>query len=56
LKVTGFEEVNKMSEEKIESVIRAWRAALEKADVEKALSFVAEDAVWVANEGTFKGK
>jgi len=45
-----------MSEEKIESVIRAWRAALEKADVEKALSFVAEDAVWVANEGTFKGK
>jgi len=45
-----------MSEEKIESVIRGWRAAIEKADVEKALSFVAEDAVWVANEGTFKGK
>jgi len=45
-----------MSEEKIESIIRGWRAAIEKADVEKALSFVAEDAVWVANEGTFKGK
>jgi len=45
-----------MSEEKIESVIRGWRAALEKKDVEKALSFVAEDAVWVAPEGTFKGK
>ena len=45
-----------MSEEKIESVIRGWRAAVEKADVEKALSFVAEDAVWVNNEGTFKGK
>jgi len=45
-----------MSEEKIESVIRGWRAALEKADVEKALSFVAEDAVWINNEGTFKGK
>jgi len=45
-----------MSEEKIESVIRSWREAVEKADVEKALSFVAEDAVWVANEGTFKGK
>jgi len=49
-------EVSEMSEEKIESVIRGWRAALEKKDVEKALSFVAEDAVWVANEGTFKGK
>jgi len=45
-----------MSEEKIESVIRGWRAAIEKADVEKALSFVAEDAVWINNEGTFKGK
>jgi len=45
-----------VSEEKIESVIRGWRAAIEKADVEKALSFVAEDAVWVNNEGTFKGK
>ena len=45
-----------MSEEKIESVIRGWREAVEKADVEKALSFVAEDAVWVANEGTFKGR
>jgi len=45
-----------MSEEKIESVIRGWRAALEKADVEKALTFVAEDAVWINNEGTFKGK
>ena len=49
-------EVSETSEEKIESVIRGWRAALEKADVEKALSFVAEDAVWVSNEGTFKGK
>jgi len=45
-----------MSEEKIESVIRGWRAALEKKDVEKALSFVAEDAVWFAVEDTFKGK
>jgi uncharacterized protein (TIGR02246 family) len=45
-----------MAEEKIESVIREWEAALEKADVEKALSLVAEDAVWVNDEGTFKGK
>jgi ketosteroid isomerase-like protein len=45
-----------MSEEKLESVIYGWRAALEEKDVEKALSFVAEDAVWFTNEGTFKGK
>jgi len=45
-----------MSEKKIESVIRGWREAIEKRDVEKALSFVAEDAVWVAPEGTFRGK
>lgn len=45
-----------MSEERIESVIRGWRAALEKKDVEKALSYVAEDAVWNTNEGVFKGK
>jgi ketosteroid isomerase-like protein len=45
-----------MSEEKIELVIRGWRSALEKKDVEKALSYVAEDAVWMAVEGTFKGK
>jgi ketosteroid isomerase-like protein len=45
-----------MSEEKIESVIRGWRAALEKKDLEEALSFVAEDAVWNTNEGVFKGK
>lgn len=45
-----------MSEEKIESVLRGWREALEKKDVKKALSFIAEDAVWFAVEGTFKGK
>ena len=45
-----------MSEEKIESVIRAWGAALETKDVEKALSLVADDAVWMNDEGTFKGK
>jgi len=45
-----------MSEGKIEGAISGWEAALEKKDVEKALSFVAEDAVWFTNEGTFKGK
>jgi ketosteroid isomerase-like protein len=49
-------EVSEVSEEKMESIIRRWIAAIEKKDVEKALSFVAEDAVWVASEGTFKGK
>jgi ketosteroid isomerase-like protein len=49
-------EVSEVSEEKIESVISGWEAALEKKDVDKALSFVAEDAVWFTNEGTFKGK
>lgn len=29
---------------------------LEARDVEKTLSFLTEDAVWVAPEGTFKGK
>ena len=45
-----------MSEEKIESVLRSWGAALETKDVEKALSLVADDAVWMNDEGTFKGK
>ena len=56
MRVTRFWDVNKVSEEKIESLIRGWRAAIEKAEVEKALSFVAEDVVWINNEGTFKGK
>jgi hypothetical protein len=30
--------------------------ALGKRDVEKALSFCAEDAIWVTPEGTFKGR
>jgi len=45
-----------MSEEKIESVMRDFIEALVKRDVEKVLSFFAEDAVWVTPEGTFKGK
>jgi ketosteroid isomerase-like protein len=45
-----------MSEERIESIIRGWRGALEKKDMEKALSFIAEDAVWNTNEGVFRGK
>jgi len=45
-----------MSEKKLESIMRESVEALNKRDFEKALSFFAEDAVWVAPEGTFKGK
>lgn len=45
-----------MSKEKIESLIRDRAEAVVKKDVEKALSFFAEDATLVTPEGTFKGK
>jgi ketosteroid isomerase-like protein len=45
-----------MSEEKIVGVIRDWRTALEKANAEKALSLITDDAVWFTSQGTFKGK
>jgi len=45
-----------MSEKKIEGLMREAIEAQNKRDVEKALSFFAEDATWVAPEGTFKGK
>lgn len=45
-----------MFEEKIEGLIRGFVEAFAEGDVEKTLSFLAEDAVWVAPEGTFKGK
>jgi len=45
-----------MSEKKIESIMRGFVEAYVSGDVEKTLSFLAEDAVWVAPEGTFKGK
>jgi ketosteroid isomerase-like protein len=45
-----------MSEEKMEGLIRGFVEAFAKGDVEKTLSFLAEDAVWVAPEGTFRGK
>jgi len=48
--------VSELSEEKIVSAISGWRAALETKNLEKALSFISEDAVWNTNEGTFKGK
>jgi len=45
-----------MSEEKIVSVIRDFVDTCVRQDVEKTLSFLTEDMVWVQPEGTFKGK
>jgi ketosteroid isomerase-like protein len=45
-----------MPEEKIVSILRDCFGALEKGDVEKGLSFWAEDGVWITPAGTFKGK
>jgi ketosteroid isomerase-like protein len=45
-----------MSEEKIVSVIRDFVEAIVKRDVEKTLSLLTENVVWVQPEGTFKGK
>jgi len=45
-----------VSEEKIKSVVYGFGEAFVKRDVEKMLSFFAEDAVWVSPAGTFKGK
>ena len=45
-----------MSEEKIVSAVRCFVEAYARRDVEKMLSFLTEDVVWVLLEGTFKGK
>ena len=45
-----------MSEQRIEGIMRDFVKAIEQKDVEKALSFLAEDADYVTPEGTFKGK
>ena len=39
-----------------ESIMHGFVEALGKRDVEKALSFCTEDAIWVTPEGTFKGR
>jgi ketosteroid isomerase-like protein len=48
--------VNSMSEERIVSAIRDFVEAVVKQDMEKVLSFLADDVVWAQPEGTFKGK
>ena len=45
-----------MSEEKVESIVHGFGEAFVKRDVEKMLSFFAEDAVWVSPAGMFRGK
>ena len=45
-----------MSEKKIEGIMRDFVKAIEEQNVEKALSFLTDDADYVTPEGTFKGK
>ena len=45
-----------MAEAKIESIMRDYIKALSDKDIDKALSFCAEDAICVTPLGTFKGK
>jgi ketosteroid isomerase-like protein len=45
-----------MSEKNVETLIRNFLDAYMKLDMDSTLSFFAEDAVWQALEGVFKGK
>jgi ketosteroid isomerase-like protein len=45
-----------MADEKFASLMRDFVKTLGEGDVEKLLSFLTEDAVWVNPNGTFKGK
>jgi ketosteroid isomerase-like protein len=45
-----------MSEEEIAGIASDFAEAFVNRDVERMLSFFAEDAVWVSPVGTFKGK
>ena len=45
-----------MTEEKTAGIMRDLIKSLETGDVEKTLSFFAEDGVWTNPSGTFKGK
>jgi uncharacterized protein (TIGR02246 family) len=48
--------LSKMSEKKLESIIRSICEAFNKRDVEKMVSFFTDDATLIRPEGTFKGK
>jgi len=45
-----------MSKEELISMMRKFKDAYNKKDLEKSLSFFAEDADWVTPNGEFKGK
>ena len=45
-----------MAEKEIESIIRDFVDALEKKDIDRALSFFTDDATWFTTQGIFKGK
>ncbi|MFQ5996442.1 MAG: nuclear transport factor 2 family protein [Dehalococcoidales bacterium] len=45
-----------MAEEKIPGIMRDFVKTMEKGDVDKMLSFLTDDAVWVNPNGTFRGK
>ena len=45
-----------MTNGEIANIMRDFVQTMAKGDVEKALSFFTEDAVWVNPNGTFKGK
>ena len=45
-----------MTEEQIKKTMRDFVKALVEKDVDKALSFCTEDAIWSTPNGTFKGK
>src|SRR4030042_4591304 len=44
-----------MSEEQIKAAMRGFVKSIMEADVTKSLSYLAQDVVWVAPQGTFKG-
>ena len=44
-----------MSDEQIKAAIRGFIKSMIDGDVTKSLSFLAQDVVWVAPQGTFKG-
>ncbi len=44
-----------MSEEQMKTAIRGFLKSIMEGDVTKSLSFLTQDVVWVAPQGTFKG-
>jgi hypothetical protein len=51
-----MKEVIKMAKEEIISIMRNFKDAYNKKDLEESLSFFAENADWVNPDGVFKGK